>query len=69
METISDAIAAISDPEFGTPNPTNQMAANDAVRRSIEFGIRCYRDRNVLEVNAFRVQTATFPTVAYLANI
>jgi hypothetical protein len=63
METISDAIAAISDPEFGTPNATNQMAANEAVRRSIEFEIRCYGDRNVLELNAFRVQAATFPTV------
>jgi hypothetical protein len=63
METISDAVAAIFDPEFGTPNATHQMVANDAVRRSIVFGIRCYGDRNVLEVNAFRVQTATFPTV------
>jgi hypothetical protein len=43
METISDGIAAIFDPEFGTPNATNQMAVNDAVRRSIEFGIPVLR--------------------------
>jgi hypothetical protein len=43
METISDAVAGISDLEFGTPDATNQMAVNDAVRRSIEFGIPVLR--------------------------
>lgn len=39
IETVSDAIVGTSDLEFGSLDATDQMAAIDAVRKSIEGGI------------------------------